>query len=70
MHVKRAKKIERELEDLKGIEYQECGTREPKHPSCTRPSARELGFDSDAPSVDEILEGAIIQQDLRSKSLI
>jgi hypothetical protein len=51
------------------MEYQECGTGEPKHPSYTRPSARELGFATDAPSVDEILEVAIIQQGLHSKKL-
>ena len=63
----RREEIESELQDLKELEYQECGTREPKHPSYTRPSAREVGFDSDAPSVDEILEAAIIQQGLRLK---
>ena len=62
----RRKEIEGELEDLKGLEYQECGTGEPKHPS-VRPSARELGFSTDAPSVDEILEAATIQRGLRSK---
>ena len=58
----------RELRDLKGIEEQECGTGEPKHPSA-RPSAIELGFATDTPSVDEILEAATIQRGLRSKKL-
>jgi hypothetical protein len=62
----RRKEIEGELEDLKGLENQECGTGEPKHPSL-RPAASELGFATAAPSVDEILEVAIIQQGLRLK---
>ena len=64
----RRKEIESELQDLKELEYQECGTGEPKHPS-VRPSARELSFATNAPSVDEILEAAIIQRGLRSKKL-
>jgi hypothetical protein len=55
--------IDGELEDLKALKQQECGTGEPKHPS-SRPTARELGFATDAPSVNEILEAAIIQQGL------
>jgi hypothetical protein len=51
----RRKEIEGELEDL--------------HPSYTRPSARELGFATDPPSVDEILEAATILRGLRSKEL-
>jgi hypothetical protein len=62
----RRKEIERKLEYLKGIEEQECGTREPKHPS-SRPSARELLFKTETPSADEILEAAAIQQLLRLK---
>jgi hypothetical protein len=65
----RRKEIEGELEDLKGLEYQGCGTGGPKHPSYSRPSAEELRFETDTPSVDEILEAAIIQRGLRSKKL-
>jgi hypothetical protein len=64
----RRKEIGSELQDLKELENQECGTGEPKHPS-TRPSARELGFATDAPSVDEILEAGTIQRGLRLKKL-
>jgi hypothetical protein len=67
--VARREEIGHELEDLKGIEEQECGSEPRKHPSCRRPSARELGFGTDAPSVGEILEAATIQQGLRSKKL-
>jgi hypothetical protein len=60
----RRKEIKDELQNLKELERQECGTGVPKDPS-TRPSARELGFDTDTPSADEILEEAIIRQGLR-----
>ena len=57
--------IEQELSDLKGLEEQLCGRREPKHPS-SRPSAEELGFDPKTLSADEILEVATIQRGLRA----
>jgi hypothetical protein len=60
----RREEIKRELQNFKGIEHQECGTGKPKHPSL-RPSGRELGFETDTPSVDEILEMATIQRGLR-----
>ena len=53
--VERKKEIAHELDDLLGLEHQECGRHPRKHPS-TRPSASELRFKTDAPSVDEILE--------------
>jgi len=58
--------IEQELSDLRGLDEQLCGTGKLKHPS-SRPSARELGFKTETPSADEILEAATIQQLLRSK---
>ena len=62
----RRQEIQNELQDLKGFEHQECCTGEPpKHPSCRRPSARELGFETETPSADEILEAATIQRGLR-----
>jgi len=62
----RRKEIETELQDLMGLQQQVCGTGEPpKHPSCRRPSARELGFETETPSADEILEAATIQRGLR-----
>ena len=63
----RKKEIKAVLEDLRGLEEQEFGSELRKHPSARRPSARELGFATDAPSVGEILERATIQQGLRSK---
>jgi hypothetical protein len=65
--VERRKEIAHELDLLRGIEFQECGRHPRKHPSYTRPSAKELRFDTDAPGVDEILKAAIIQQGLDSK---
>jgi hypothetical protein len=64
----RREEIESELEDLKGLEAQKCGTGEPRRPSA-RPSARGLGFEkeTDRPSANEILEAATIQLGLRSK---
>jgi hypothetical protein len=62
----RREEIKRELQDLKGFEHQECGTGQPKHPSL-RPSGRELGFETDTPSANEILEAATIQRGLRLK---
>ena len=63
-----SQEIEDQLQDLMGFEHQECGTGQPKHPSL-RPSGRELGFETDTPSVEEILEAATIQRGLRSKKL-
>ena len=63
----RREEIESELEDLKGLEAQKCGTGEPRRPSA-RPSAKGLGFvETDRPSANEILEAATIQLGLRSK---
>ncbi len=67
IHPERKKEIKAVLEDLRGLEEQEFGSELRKHPSARRPSARELGFATDAPSVGEILERATIQQGLRSK---
>ena len=55
----RRKEIKDELENLRGLQYQECGAIEPpKDPLHRRSSATDLDFDTDAPSVEEILNRA------------
>jgi hypothetical protein len=65
--VERRKEIDNELKDLLRLEHQQCDTGPRKHPTCTRLSARDLGFATEAPSADEIFERAMIWRGLVSK---
>ena len=61
----RKKEIKADLENLKELEEQECRSELCKCPSVRRPTAEELGFKTNAPRAEEILERATIRQGLR-----
>ena len=51
---------------LRGLNTRNAAQGSPSYPSL-RPSAKELGFSTDIPSVEEIQEAVTIQRGLRSK---
>ena len=62
----RAKEIAHELDDPSRARVSGMWQTSSQAP-ITRPSAKELRFETDAPSVDEILAAAAIQRDLHAK---